>query len=290
MLSGVSSVYHEGCGVKVGHTRLPVPAPVCARASGLMCRDAPSPALLHPNRMPVVPAHPLSPSLPAAGLRFLRALKRNNDRDWFNARKSTYEVEVQAPWLAVIDAVNAAFADFAPEYVKPPRKAALRIYRDIRFSPNKNPYKTNAAAWWSTTTQERTSGGGFYAQAGADGVTIAAGVYQPLPPQLLAIRRHLQTHHAELRALLASKKLRTLLPDLDSNPLQRMPKGFLPDDPAGDLLLHRQWALSVTLPAEAALDTGFVKEVVTRFRAAAPMVALLNAPLLAANRARKSMF
>lgn len=231
-----------------------------------------------------------APHLGPAGLRFLKSLKRNNDRDWFNARKSTYEAEVQLPWLAVVEAVNVVLADFAPEYVKPPRKAALRIYRDIRFSPNKQPYKTHVAAWWSTTTQERTSGGGFYVHAGAEGVVIAAGVYQPMPPQLLAIRRDLQVHHEELRKLLAGKMLRKLLPDFDGNSLKRMPKGFLPEDAAADLLLHRQFAFSVALPVETALQPTFVHEIATRFRAAAPVVALLNAPLLAAKPARKSIF
>ena len=220
----------------------------------------------------------------------MKALKRHNEREWFNARKDVFEAEVQGPWLAVVEAVNEAFAEFAPEYVKPARKTAMRIYRDIRFSPNKLPYKTHVAAWWSTTTVERTSGGGFYAQAGAEGVVIAAGVYQPMPPQLLAIRRHLQVHHAELRAMLAGKKLRGLLPELDSHSLTRMPKGFLPEDGAADLLLHRQWALSVRLPAEVALEASFVREIAVRFKAAAPMVALLNAPLPAAKTARKSLF
>ncbi len=230
------------------------------------------------------------PHMSPAGLKFLTGLKKNNDREWFLARKSTYEAEVQAPWLAVIEAVNAAFANFAPDYAKPARKVAMRIYRDIRFSKNKNPYKTNAAAWWSTTTQERTSGGGFYAQAGPDGVIIAAGVYQPTPAQLLLIRRHLQQHHEEFRAALNGRKLRGLLPQFDGNSLKRMPKGFAADDPAGDVLMHRQWALSVHLPADVALTSGFVGEVTRRFKAAAPVVALLNAPLLAAVPKRKSMF
>ena len=217
-------------------------------------------------------------------------LKKHNEREWFNARKGTFEAELQLPWLQVIEAVNAAFAGFAPEYARPARKVAMRIYRDIRFSPNKNPYKTNVAAWWSTTTVERTSGGGFYAQAGPDGVVVAAGVYQPMPAQLLLIRRHLQQHHAELRKMLQGKKLRELLPDFDGNSLKRMPKGFAADDPAGDVLLHRQWALSVRLPAEVALGAGLVKEITSRFKAAAPMVALLNAPLLAAAPKKKSMF
>lgn len=217
-------------------------------------------------------------------------LKKHNEREWFNERKATFEAELQLPWLDVIEAVNAAFAGFAPEYARPARKVAMRIYRDIRFSPNKNPYKTNVAAWWSTTTVERTSGGGFYAQAGPDGVVVAAGVYQPMPAQLLLIRRHLQEHHVEFRKMLQGKKLRELLPDFDGNSLKRMPKGFAADDAAGDVLMHRQWAMSVRLPAEVALGPGLVREITNRFKVAAPVVALVNAPLLAAVPARKSMF
>ncbi len=225
-----------------------------------------------------------------AAIRFLKSLKTHNDRTWFNDRKPVYEAEVQAPWLALVEEINGAFAEFAPDYVKPARKAALRIYRDIRFSPDKRPYKTHVAAWWSTTTMVRTSGGGFYAHVGADEIVIAAGVYMPQPEQLLAIRRYLQTHHAELRALLEDKKLRRLLPEFDNNPLTRMPKGFAPDDPAGDLLLCRQWALSARLPVDVATTPKLLQEIVKRFHAATPLVELLNAPLRPAKTVRKSLF
>ncbi len=225
-----------------------------------------------------------------AAMRFLKGLKTHNDRTWFNERKSIYESEVQGPWLVLIDEINAAFADFAPNYVKSARKAAMRIYRDIRFSPNKQPYKTHVAAWWSTTTTERTSGGGFYAHVSPAEVLVAAGVYMPQPDQLLAIRRYLQEHQAELRTMLADKKLRKLLPDFDSQPLTRVPKGFAADDPAADLLLCRQWALSVKLPGELATSPKLLHEIVSRFRAAAPMVELLNTPLLAVKKPPKSLF
>jgi uncharacterized protein (TIGR02453 family) len=225
-------------------------------------------------------------------MRFLKALKKNNDREWFGARKDVYEAEVKAPWLAIIDEVNAALVDFAPECVKPAPKAMFRIYRDTRFSNNKLPYKTHVGAWWSPAALAKTSGGGFYAHVAGDEVVVAAGVYMPQPEQLLAIRRHLEQHHAEMHAQLASKKLRTLLPELDSNPLTRLPKGFLPG-PADDLLMCRQWALSTRLPVEVATSARLVKEIVSRFKAAAPMVALLNAPLLQADgrtKPRKSLF
>ncbi|AFL90577.1 hypothetical protein Terro_4380 [Terriglobus roseus DSM 18391] len=225
-----------------------------------------------------------------AGIKFLKGLKRHNDRTWFADRKGVYEAEVQAPWLALIDEINEALIEFAPECVKPAKKAMFRIYRDTRFSNNKLPYKTHVGAWWSPASLAKTSGGGFYAHVGSDEVVVAAGVYMPQPEQLLAIRRHMQQAHGEMRAMLADKKLRKLMPELDSNPLKRMPKGFAAEDPAADLLLCRQWALSATLPVDVAMTPKLGSEIVKRFRAMAPMVALLNAPLLRSAAPRKSLF
>jgi uncharacterized protein (TIGR02453 family) len=225
-----------------------------------------------------------------AAIRFLKALKKHNDRTWFNDRKPVYEAEVQLPWLGLIDEVNDALEAFAPECVKPARKAMFRIYRDTRFSNNKLPYKTHVGAWWSPAALAKTSGGGFYAHVAGDEIVVAAGVYMPQPEQLLAIRRHLQAHHAELRSLLANKKIRALLPEFDSNPLTRMPKGFAADDPAAEFLLCRQWALSARLPIEVATTPKLVSEMVKRFRAAAPLIELLNAPLRPAKTVRKSLF
>ncbi|MGI4756872.1 MAG: DUF2461 family protein [Janthinobacterium lividum] len=85
------------------------------------------------------------------------------------------------------------------------------------------------------------------------------------------------------------KRLRKLLPDFDNQPLTRVPKGFAADDSAAELLLCRQWALSVRLPGELATSPKLLAEIVTRFRAAAPMVAFLNAALTM-KVIRKSMF
>jgi uncharacterized protein (TIGR02453 family) len=226
-----------------------------------------------------------------AALRFLKALKKNNDRTWFAERKPVYEREVLQPFLAFADEVNEALADFAPDCVKPARKALFRIYRDTRFSNDKRPYKTHAGAWWSPASLAKTSGAGFYMHLAGDEVVVAAGAFMPQPEQLLLIRRHVQQHHAAMRTLLGGKGLRKLLPDLDSKPLTRMPKGFAADDPAADLLLFRQWGLSTTLPAELATTPRLLPEVVKRFRAAAPWVELLNAPLLEKKQsARKTFF
>lgn len=214
------------------------------------------------------------------GLKFLKALKSHNERGWFDARKHVYETEVKAPMLTVIGEVNDALSGFAPEFVRDPKKIMMRIYRDIRFSKNKQPYKTHAAAWWARQGMEKTSGGGFYLEIGPEAVRIAAGCYMPGKEQLLAIRRMLLERHEELRKAM---KVKGMAP-IDAMKMTRGPIGFPADHPAMDLILQRQWGLMSSLPAEAACTTSVVKQVVSRFRLAEPMVSLLNSCLAATER------
>jgi uncharacterized protein (TIGR02453 family) len=218
--------------------------------------------------------------LTQAALTFLKSLKTHNDRDWFNARKDTYETQLKAPMLALAEEINHGLLTFAPEYVRPPQKAVMRIYRDIRFSNNKQPYKTHLSAWWARAGLEKTSGGGFYLEIGERGVMIAAGVYMPEKEQLLAIRRHLLEHHEQFRTIMAAKKLRAAMQPIDGLKMARGPKGFPPDHPATDLILQQQWGVSATLPLAQALEPTLAKVILDHMKLAAPMVAFLNEPLL----------
>lgn len=223
-------------------------------------------------------------------MKFLRGLKRNNDRAWFEPRKPIYENELKAPMLALIGEVTAAMMDFAPHHIRPAQKCMMRIYRDTRFSADKSPYKKQIASWWAREGLEKTSGGGYYFHISAQEVVIAAGVYMPEREQLLAIRTHLLEHHEELRRMLADKKLKKALSEFDGLRLTRPPKGFPADHPAMDLLLCRQWGLAATLPAEAALKPTLAKEIISRFQLAAPVVDFLNAPLTTKPVKRKPLF
>ena len=110
----------------------------------------------------------------------------------------------------------------------------------------------------------------------------------PEREQLLAIRRYLAEHHVEFRKAMAGKKLRSLMQEGDGMKLTRPPKGFSADDPALDLLVCRQWGVEASLPVERATMPTLVKDVVERFKAAAPVIAMLNTPL--AVRAKRPMF
>ncbi len=213
---------------------------------------------------------------------FLRGLARNNQRDWFEARRSVYEQAVKAPMLALVDEINAAMREFAPQHVRPAHKIMMRIYRDTRFSKDKRPYKTHLAAWWSRTAMEKTSGGGFYLQISPQQVMVAAGVYMPDREQLLILRRWMSAHHLLYRRTL-QRLLKTRVAGfepVDPAPLTRMPKGFAGDDPAGELVRANNWGVHAYLPAELALSPQLGKQIVRRMRSSAPLVEMLNSAIL----------
>jgi uncharacterized protein (TIGR02453 family) len=216
-------------------------------------------------------------------MKFLRGLARNNDREWFEARRDVYMRALKTPMLALVEEINAAMVEFAPEHVRPPHKVAMRIYRDIRFSPNKQPYKTHLSAWWARRGMEKTSGGGFYLQISPQQVMVAAGVYMPEREQLLTIRRWMSAHHtsyrASLKKLLKARGAKFELSE-DAEALTRMPKGFASDDPADELVRAKSWGVRSWLPGEAALEPTFAREIVRRFRMVTPLIDTLNGAIL----------
>ncbi|WP_198418545.1 DUF2461 domain-containing protein [Cryobacterium frigoriphilum] len=219
------------------------------------------------------------PHLSEASFDFLEELEHRNNREWFLEHKSTYELELKDRMLLIADAISAGLAEFAPEHVRPPAKAVMRIYRDVRFARDKTPYKTHVAAFWPRQGLEKTGGAGYFVQIGVHGVMIAAGSYLPAAPQLFAIREYLLEHHTQMRRVLSAVERTGLAEPLDGHRLIRSPKGFDAEHPAVDLLRNRQWAVTANLPGDAALGVDFTALVIERFRAMTPLVNLLNVPL-----------
>lgn len=233
------------------------------------------------------PGSDANPWFSLAAIDFLRKLKRNNRREWFEARRDVYERELKQPMLALIEQVMLGMMDYAPDHLRPAQKCMLRIYRDTRFSADKTPYKTNLAAWWTRNGLEKTSGGGYYLHISPTELIIAAGVYMPPKEQIFAIRKHLLEHHAEFRRLIENKKLRAKMTMHDPQALTRPPKGFPAENPASEWIKWRQWGVIATLPAAEALKPKLAARVEEYFRLAAPLVDYLNEPLLRVAGSRK---
>jgi uncharacterized protein (TIGR02453 family) len=231
-------------------------------------------------------APPVLPYFTEESFKFLRGLKRNNRREWFEARRALYDRELKQPMLALIEKITQGMVNYAPEHIRPASKCMLRIYRDTRFSSDKTPYKTHLAAWWTRNGLEKTSGGGYYLQISPTELTVAAGVYMPPKEQLLAIRLHLRERHAEFQRLIEDRKLRKAMAIHDPMALTRPPKGFAADEPAAEWIRWRQWGVIANLPAENALHPSLADAVTKHFRLAQPLVDFLNQPLLQQARPR----
>jgi len=229
------------------------------------------------------------PGFPAEALPFLRSLKRNNRREWFQPRKHLYELHLKTPMLELVTDLNAELAKFAPEYVSEPKKAIFRIYRDTRFSADKTPYKTHIAAYFARRGRgpEPLGTGGFYFSVANEQIEVAGGIYRPPPDVLLLVRTHIAENHQELRDILSDKKTRKLAGGLRGDELQRIPKGFDALHPAADLIKKKDWIFDVSLPSSLATTSKLYREIADRFRAMTPLINYLNRPLVARKPARK---
>ena len=226
------------------------------------------------------------PGFPKEMTTFFRSLKRNNRREWFQPRKHVFEQHVKEPMIELVTALNRDFAKFAPEYVSDPKKAIFRIYRDTRFSADKTPYKTHIAASFARRGGERLAAGGFYFSVSHDQIEVAGGIYHPEPETMLVVRNHIAEHHQDLRRLLADRKVRRLLGDLQGDALTRAPKGFDPAHPAINLIKMKDWILDTTLDPSLGTSPRLYKELADRFRAMTPLIEFLNRPLLARKPAK----
>jgi len=218
---------------------------------------------------------------PRTALSFLRQLKRHNDRTWFLNHKEIYEQSVKAPMIELVRALGRELLTWAPELVVEPSRAIYRIYRDIRFSPDKRPYKTHIAAIFPPRGISKHAGAGLYFHIAPEEVLVAGGVYMPGSAELLAIRHHIAVHYKQLQKILAARPLQKLFEELEGQALSRPPKGFPADHPAIDLLRYKQFLLSATYPAALAETSKLLPTISRDFQAMMPLIQFLNLPLKA---------
>lgn len=215
----------------------------------------------------------MPPRFPKEGLEFLRALKRNNKRPWFLKHKAEYEEQVRAP---MVEFVEALAHDLPPEFLCDPAKSIFRIYRDVRFSKDKSPYKTHVAAQFPSRTNSRRGGAGFYFHISSTEVWIGGGFYGPTPQETLAIRNLIAARYGALKSIVTSPDFRKRFGELQGDKLTRVPRGFPADHAAAEWLKHKNWYAGVTLAAEKAVGPRFYPTLVEHFTALTPLMRFLN--------------
>ncbi|HEX4633095.1 MAG TPA: DUF2461 domain-containing protein [Gemmatimonadales bacterium] len=191
----------------------------------------------------------------SAALRFFKDLRRHNAKPWFEAHKDIYQNEVVLPMRALIEELDVRFARSAPEITGDPKKSMFRIYRDIRFSKDKTPYKVHAACWfWHKDADPRvgdsaeSGSAGFYFHLEPGASAIGAGIWMPPRPLLNKVREHLAEKPAAFEKVVKNPAFKRRFGGLDKEGmLKRVPRGFHPEHRAGEWLKYQSFTAGRSL-------------------------------------------
>jgi uncharacterized protein (TIGR02453 family) len=218
---------------------------------------------------------PSFPGFPEEGLKFLRSLKKNNNREWFQPRKEIFDQYVKAPMIDLVTAVERGMWAFAPDFATiEPAKAIYRIYRDTRFSSDKTPYKTHIAASLRRRDMGRHSPG-FYFDVSPDHVHVGGGAYMLDAAELIRIRYRMASDHKIFKRIVEEKELKRLFGEIQGDRLSRVPKGFAADHPAAEWLKLKQCYVYIELDGRLASSPELITEILAHFKATTPLIEFL---------------
>lgn len=212
-----------------------------------------------------------------ASFKFLRALKRHNDREWFAANRARYVADVEAPMIQFIADFGDRLRRISRAYVADPRRTGgsmFRIYRDIRFSPDKSPFKTWMAARFPHEARKKTdSVPAFYVHVGPGECFGGGGVYHIEMPALTRIRQHI------VSAPKAWAAVRTSGIEIEGDRLTRPPAGFDPAHRFIDDLKRKDIYTMTEFSERDAVSPGFLDRYTEACEHAAPLLAFLTKAL-----------
>jgi len=221
--------------------------------------------------MPSLRADPLDVR---RALRFLAALRRNNDRTWFHAPRADWDGHVRHAFEDLVTMLVLASAQVDPRLRHAdPRACLFRLANDTRFHTGKAPYKTWLSAWISPGGKNGAYAG-YYLHLGPGASHFSAGIYVPHKPALHALRTTFAEDAAQTRRferLLAGKAIRPYLP-LETAPLRVMPRGFSRDHPRAALLRARNLLIGREIADKELLERGAFATIREAIRITAPFV------------------
>lgn len=211
-------------------------------------------------------------------LTFLTDLKANNNKPWFDANRPTYEaakndlVDLVSKLIEGLNALDPAIAE-TPLQAK---SCIFRINRDVRFGPNKSPYKSNFGAWFNKGGKKSPTAG-YYLNVEPGGSFVAGGLYMPDTTVLATIRQEIDYNLADFEQLLAQPAFTKHFDGLSrEESLQRPPKSYDASNPAVEYLKLKSFTASHTLPDTALTKPDLARRVLDTFSGLQPLVAYLN--------------
>lgn len=209
---------------------------------------------------------------------FLRELKANNDRAWFEANKDRYERQVRQPLLVFIADFGLRLAEISRHYIadaRPVGGSLFRVYRDVRFSPDKNPYKTAAGIQFRHESGKDVHAPGFYLHLEPDNVFVAAGLWRPDKPTLAKIRDTIVANPGRWQQVSGDAAFRSVY-RLGGETLTRPPQGYDPDHPLITDLKRKEFIANINFSEADACDPAFIDRYAGTCRQAGPFMEFLT--------------
>lgn len=223
----------------------------------------------------------------AATLRFFQGLRRNNVKSWFEAHRTEYEYQVRDPMRALIEEMDLRLARIAPEITGDPKRSMFRIYRDIRFSKDKSPYKTHAACWFHHQDADRRvgseaegGGAGFYFHIAPRNSFVGGGMWMPPRPVLNKIRDAIAEDPKRFERVVRAPRLVRRFKGLsDEAVLKRVPRGFAEEHPAARWLKYQSFVTGRMLTDGQVTSSRLPALLQADFAVMVPLVRWLNGVL-----------
>ena len=205
-------------------------------------------------------------------LKFLKDLAKNNDREWFEKNKPKY--------LQAKESFDEVVANLLGEMIKfddslgglDPKKLVFRIYRDVRFSKDKRPYKNNFGAAMSAEGKGLGTPGYYFQIQPGNQSFVAIGLFQPQPEILAKVRQEIDYNGDNLKKIFNEKKFKSNFSKFwDEGALKKAPKGYAPDHPYADWLKLKSFVVIHEFKDTEVTDKKFMKTVVETLKSAKPL-------------------
>jgi uncharacterized protein (TIGR02453 family) len=220
--------------------------------------------------------------LQPATLKFLSALKKNNNKPWFDTHRSDYQ-QAKEDFTAFVASIIGKHSPADPSISEIKAKDCLfRINRDVRFSKDKSPYKTNMGASINRGGKKSFLAG-YYFHLEPGGSFVGGGIYMPPAPEMKKIRQEIDYNFTDFNKLLQSKKFKSLFGDLysgDDMKLTIPPKGYTKDNPAVEYLKLKSWFAMTKLSDADLTAKTLQKKTLDAFATIQPLIEFLNTGLM----------
>jgi len=224
---------------------------------------------------------PLQPNFTPKLFSFLRNLKRNNNREWFQAHKAEYETSVREPFLRFIRDFHPQLEKLSPHLIADPKPSGgslLRIYKDLRFRPDAPPYQTHAAARFPHSAWKKAVAPGFYLHVEPKKSFFAGGLWRPDPQTRSRVRDAIMSDPSRWKKATRSKAFKMHC-QLSEEVMKRLPPGVDPDHPLAEDLQKKDFIMWATFTEEEVCAPDFLNRIVIICRASGPFMEFLTRAL-----------